>query len=325
VGHSAGDPTPDRGLCPRIAPQNLIEKARKEQNLDFLVGFEMEFTLLKESTDGTFLPFSSQPGCYSVVGLRDPTFHLFEECIRGLCTASIQIEGFHVEGYTGQYEIALAPQPPLEAIDTWVTTHDLIKSFFSNHGYVATMCPKPIGGDQANGAHTHVSISRPEKQSAFLAGILQRLPTLWLFFMPQKVSYVRRLNGQAGETVRWDTENRMAPVRKLGEGYWEFRCVDATANMYLVVAATLAAGLAGIMDGTHLRWPDVSIESEQSTEEVELPYTISQALEQLTRESREFKTLLGKQLVQEYVSLKMEEARRLDGLGEQALTKWMVT
>ncbi|KAJ5565419.1 hypothetical protein N7513_001661 [Penicillium frequentans] len=308
-------------LCPRIALKNVVSRGKKERQLDFLIGFEIEFVVLQSAPDGTLIPFSSHPGTYSAAGLRAPSYKYLEECVQNLSDSGIPVREFHVEGNIGQYEITLAARPPLEAVDDLVAAHDIIRCTFAGHGYTATMSPKPVENRSTNGSHIHVSIHSPNDQEAFLAGMLQRLPAICAFSMPSISSYRRCGDFQAGKKVSWGTQNRQTPVRKLGDGYWEVRCADATANMYLAVAAILGAGLLGSRNEEPLSWEDMSFSSGSKTAYEELPRTITHSLDSLEGVSNDFLEILSSKVASRYLYVKRNEVRALEGLDSYGLSQ----
>ena len=58
------------------------------------------------------------------------------------------------------------------------------------------------------------------------------------------------------------TENKDLAVRKIRNriGYWEIRCADFTANMYLVLGAWITAGSLGVREKSQLWWKDLQSE-----------------------------------------------------------------
>ncbi|KAJ5929829.1 hypothetical protein N7454_006779 [Penicillium verhagenii] len=308
-------------LCPRIALKNVMARGKLECQLDFLIGFEIEFVVLQSTPDGALIPFSSHPGTYSAAGLRAPSYKYLEECVRNLSNSGVPVREFHVEGNFGQYEITLAARSPLEAVDDLVTAHDIIRCTFASHGYTATMSPKPVENRSANGSHVHVSIHPPRKQEAFLAGMLQRLSAICAFSMPSISSYQRCGDFQAGTKISWGTQNRQTPIRKLGDGYWEIRCADATANMYLTVASILSAGLLGNRNDEPLHWEDMSLASESLAAGEELPRSLNHSLDSLEAISDEFGEILGSKVGLRYLFVKRNEVLALEGLEPYALAQ----
>jgi glutamine synthetase len=99
---------------------------------------------------------------------------------------------------------------------------------------------------------------------AFVAGILDRLPALLAVGAPSVASYLRLVPSHwAGVFACWGPENREAAVRFVtgskGErdeaANVEVKCVDQSANPYLLVSALLACGLAGLEAGARLPAP----------------------------------------------------------------------
>lgn len=113
-----------------------------------------------------------------------------------------------------------------------------------------------------NGLHAHFSIidAQPATSDAFLAGILARIPALCAFGLASFDSYARLgdMRGTMGTRVAWGTEQKDLAIRKIKDRtvYWEIRCIDATANMYLTIAAFITAGCRGVREKEPLRWKD---------------------------------------------------------------------
>jgi glutamine synthetase len=130
------NPVPNCDLCPHHTLGNVLETALKTFRLNFLGGFEVEFMIMKTSSDGEMAPYSTGLGLMAVAGLRDPSFKYVEECIFELQESGVQLQSFHTEGRRGQYEFALRPLPPMEAVDQLILVHDTIKRTFALRWYV---------------------------------------------------------------------------------------------------------------------------------------------------------------------------------------------
>jgi glutamine synthetase len=148
-----------------------------------------------------------------------------------------------------------------------------------HHGYRTTFAPAVVPGEVGNGHHLHYSLWRdgcdlmaggngPEgltdDGAAFLAGVLEHLPGLLAVGAPSVASYLRlQPEHWAGDFQCWGLENREAAVRLVSgpvrAGAWaanaELKCIDASANSYLVVGTVIAAGLDGIDRGAVLPAP----------------------------------------------------------------------
>ncbi|RLM01573.1 hypothetical protein CFD26_108864 [Aspergillus turcosus] len=326
---------PDSSICPRTALKEILDLARHQWGVQFLVGFEVELVILRDNKtkmdgDPPFVPLCSGPGHYCVASMRDPAFQYLQECVSELINAGVGVHDFHVECTTGQFEIALMPLPPMQAVDELVRVHDMVKTTVSRHGYTATMVPKLPGLRQGSGQHIHVSLSPTEHEDHFLAGILSHLPGICAVTMPYAKSYSRIGKLEAGEWADWGTENRDVAVRKVESGHWEIRCADASANMYLALATILAAGLLGIQDRQTLRLPDASSVSDgtdaDSVEVPEkLPRTFGDALQLLQASLPRLGEILQSDLLTRYVALKHVESTQMAQLDQEEVDRLMVT
>ncbi|KAJ5523571.1 glutamine synthetase/guanido kinase [Penicillium frequentans] len=330
VKTTPSSPIPNGELCPRQALVKVVREAAQQWQLDILVGFEVEFQVMKLS-DGDekgAVRHSCGQGHFAASSLLYPCWSYVEDCVRKLRTLDVHVEGLHPEGKSGQYEITLGPLPPLQAVDQLVLVHNVLKHTFSRHGYMVTMSPKPVPAvsRETNGQHMHLSIhpASPDKEEYFLAGILKRLPSLWAFFLPQDVSYERVGPFMAGDYVGWGTENRKVPIRKIEPGHWEIRSIDATANMYLTLAAVLSAGLLGLAGSEPLIWPDMStgdwpnLSQEEIYTHVQLlPRSLDHALSALNDDFGDLDKMLGKPMMQHYVKLKRHELLQIQKMGPE--------
>ncbi|OJJ81250.1 uncharacterized protein ASPGLDRAFT_50784 [Aspergillus glaucus CBS 516.65] len=309
-------PVSELDLCPRRALAKVVHKAIEVCGLSFLVGFEVEFGVMKVSADWSdIIPHSTGSGRFAI-GQRDPCFAHVEECICELQYAGIDIESFQTQG-RHQYQLSLHPRPPLQAVDELILVHDRIKRVFAKHGYIATMCPKPVASrQQTTSQHMHISISPPYAESSFLAGILKRLQALCAFSLPYDLCYEREQPYPNSEVVAWGTQNWEVPIRKIKPGHWDFRCVDATANMYLTLAAFLGVGILGIQNEEPLVWPDTGIPGRLDPAAY-LPSSLEDALCFLEVEADEIEEIMESKIVDRYIELKRVESSRMrKNLGE---------
>lgn len=303
-------PEPSRS-CPRLALSRILHTAAENFGLSFLVGFEVEFMIMQSNSTGDYVPYSSSFGRYSAAGLRDPAFQLVERCLDELQAAGVSIQGFHSEGFCGQYEISLGPLPPIQAVDQLVLVHDKIKNVVLSRGYQATFSPKPNPEWHANGQHTHISLSPPHHEEHFLAGILQNLRGICAVALPYEASYQRIKRTECGTTVAWGSENRAVPVRRVAAGHWEIRCVDALANMYLGLAVILSAGILGIQKNEALSWEDATFVPEGSRNShgsaLSLPRSLAEALGSVDEAFDPISSLVGDGLIERYMRHKKHE------------------
>lgn len=318
IEHRPAFPEPIYDFCPRAALGNAVEAVKEKLNADILVGFEVEFEIMKPTEDGRYTPYSKSLGGFAVSSYRDPAYAHVEEVVDVLRSAGVDVDTIQAEGARGQYEISLLPLPPIQAVDQLILTHDTIKHVFMRHGLVATMAPRPVAGRrQSAGQHAHVSIHPPTAESAFLAGVLGRLHALLAVCLPYALSYERVRVFGAGSVVAWGTEHRGMPVRKIEPGRWELRFIDASANMYVALATILCAGLAGCENGEELVWRDVSFDKDKVPEDgTLLPRTIDEAMDNLAGISGDMESLMQSRVLTQYLRVKKFEVA---DLGEKDL------
>ncbi|KAK0757105.1 hypothetical protein N5P37_010634 [Trichoderma harzianum] len=311
---------PNWNLCPRRALETVMEKAKHTLHVDFLVGLEVEFEVMKATDEGGYVPYAKSLGNCVVSSYRDPCFAFIEEAVVALMDAGVKIDAFQSEGNRGQYEIALGPLPPVQAVDQLLLVQDTLKHIFARHGLVATMSPRPLPSRrQSSGQHAHISINPPQDEESFLAGMLQRLPQLCAFGLPYEISYERVKPVFAGNMVSWGTEDRTVPIRKVKAGHWEFRSLDATANMYLALAAILSAGILGCVTKEPLVLRDSGIELHSDNKYGEmLPQSIDEALNQLETTFEELENMMESRIIRHYLQVKRYEASLVQNMGTQA-------
>ena len=298
-------------LCPRWKLEELLGEFDVSFGIQFLVGFEIEFVLLNASSQVPQRIDSIDTWC-STNGLRGDTLNIIEEIVDALQASNVPVLQINTQN-PAQLEIATGPANPMAAIDALMHSYECIKSISIRHGLRATMTPKPLAERLYTGAHGHISMLPIDKKDNFLAGILKNLEILCAFGMPSYDSYWRAgvHANAAGSFVAWGTENRYVPVRGIEPGRWELRFLDATANLYLALAMTLASGLKGIKENSALRWadchknPSMIGESERTSLGIvtQMPNSMKDSIKILS-ESSKLDAALGKDLKQHYLSIK---------------------
>jgi glutamine synthetase len=312
------------GRCPRTLLYTALSTAATRE-VEINVGFEVEFRCL--NLDGTDVE-ECMAGFSTAAGLRNRCFSIIEEVVEPLEESGIEVLQFHTESCQGLFEISTGPLPVVEAIDTLIYTRETIKMLFSKNNIIATMHPSPRPDHHGTAAQFHLSISPKTEATTdpFLAGILNHLPALCAFSLPLEESYkrVNDFGSEAGAYVAWGTQNRDVPIRQIRPGHWEVRCCDGTANMYLVMAGFIAAGLEGLKEGRELVWKDFhgvpSVANEQERLKAgitkKLPRGLAESLKEL--EELDYKRLGMAQAAKRYAKLKREELTSLGTLSDDA-------
>ncbi|KAI1438342.1 hypothetical protein GGR50DRAFT_641113 [Xylaria sp. CBS 124048] len=335
-------------LCPRGILSRAVEKAAAA-DLTFLVGFELEFTVLQRagavtSEDEQWDPapkyemLNNDGHAWSMAralaswGADNSFGTVADEIITNLEKCGINIEQFHAEAAPGQYELVLPPLTPLEACDTLLHTRQIVESAAARRGFRVTLHPRPFGGI-GNGCHAHISITsekgdHPSVYERFYGGILEHFQAIFAFTNSHLTSYERSVDGlwAGGRWITWGTQNKETPLRKCQDSHWEVKVLDGIANPYLATAALLFAGT----HGAKLRWRDCSgdpaILNEQERKalaiEKKFPADLPQALEAL-KEDHTMVALFGRDVIDRYVSVKHAELDILHNMNKHQIKHWV--
>jgi glutamine synthetase len=266
---------------------------------DARTAFEIEWVIT--AADAPDDPRSATAGpAYGYARLSSQAAYL-RALVSTLSAQGVPVEQIHPEYAAGQFEVSVAAADPVRAADIAVLTRETIRTVSERHGLRASFTPKFSPDGVGNGGHVHLSLWDGDRNlctggdrwfgltptaEAFGAGILSRLPALLAVGAPSVVSYLR-LEPQhwAGVFSAWGLENREAPLR-LVQGAagqrdraanFEVKCFDLTANPYLLVAALLFAGLAGIEASSTLPEP-VDVDPATLPSATRLPTSLAEAV-----------------------------------------------
>ncbi|KAF9525409.1 hypothetical protein CPB83DRAFT_859515 [Crepidotus variabilis] len=272
-------------LCPRTILQRVIENAKRLSGVEFLVGYETEFILLKNTYP---IEAVNQHGWSNSAAIPSGSVEskVLEEIVESLQASRVEIQMYHAEAAPGQYEIVPGPLPPLQAVDTLIHTRETIFNVASKYGLRATLAPRVFMDNCGSAAHTHISVhsssSTPSStssshpnlnhlESCFLAGLLAHLPSVLLLALPTTESFKRMMDGawSGGTYVSWGVDNRETPVRLCNAGSpqarnFEIKTHDGTANPYLSLAGFLGAGMEGVLENKECTIEDCGLELNTS-------------------------------------------------------------
>ncbi|KAL2831148.1 hypothetical protein BDW59DRAFT_7415 [Aspergillus cavernicola] len=325
--------------CPRTTLLNITNKLCDEYDIQAICGFEVEVVFLKPTTNPSageeedWVPTITNHSWSQMTRETRRMVPLLEEIVETLASIGINLEQFHSESSPGQFEFILPPASPVTAVDTLIKTRQVITYVAEQHSLRATLHPRPYPHAAGTASHAHVSISPPTKELSFLAGVLDNYPSIVAFTLSGDASYDRVKSGiwSGSEWVAWGTQNREAPIRKISSGHWEIKSLDGLANMYLAMAAFLAAGYAGVKEDRPLTIKDCLYdaatlnEAERSALGIttKLPNTLAQSLRALAS-NETLQDLLGPDLVKNYIMVKRAESKKLNAMDEKARRKWLV-
>lgn len=260
----------------QFAPRTILKEvlARYERHgLRPVVAPEIEFYLTAPNDDPTQpLRAPAMRGGRSEVGqsafsLNTLNEHaaFWDEFRMTLDVLGIRADTWiHEVGLT-QFEINLLHDDPIVVADQAFLFKYAAKEVALKHGMNAVFMAKPIAQQPGSSMHLHQSLVDGAGRNVFsnadgsesvvfrhyIAGLQANLPNLMLLFAPFVNSYRRFVKGsQAPVNFHWGYDNRTTGLRIPKSGpaarRVENRVAGADANPYLVIAATLAAGLDGI-------------------------------------------------------------------------------
>jgi glutamine synthetase len=318
--------------CNRLVLQRLVDDAAAE-GMEIKAAFEIEWVISAGDGDD-FVSAAVGPayGISRLVGVSDYA----RDLIATLSAEGIKVEQFHPEYAAGQLELSVAAESPVDAADTSVLVRSTIRAVGGRHNYRTSFSPKVEADGVGNGGHVHLSVWREGENlmaggngpfglrpagEAFGAGILNRLPALLTLGAPSVASYLRLVPSHwAGVYACWGLENREAALRMItgsvGSSDWaanlEVKCLDLTANPYLLLSGLLAAGLNGVAAGAQLPEPVDVDPAALAPEELErrdirrLPTTLRQSTDALAAD-RVLRDALGSALLDSVLAVRESE------------------
>ncbi|WP_136637157.1 type III glutamate--ammonia ligase [Pseudooceanicola onchidii] len=329
VGVMDGQPVDQ---MPRGVLKALVARAA-EQGLRVKTGIEAEFFLLTPEGDAISDPAdTAEKPCYDQQAVMRRYDVIAEICDYMLQLGWGPYQNDH-EDANGQFEMNWDFDDALVTADRHSFFKFMVKSVAEKHGLRATFMPKPIEGLTGNGCHAHISVwdlkgktnvfadaSDPnglsKKGMQFLGGIMAHAKAMTVITNPVVNSY-KRINAPvtasgatwAPNTVTWSGNNRTHMVRVPGPGRFELRLPDGATNPYLLQAAIIAAGLAGIEakadPGARL---DINMytDGHSVTDAPRLPLNLLDAVREFDGDAV-LKAMMGEAFSAAYIKLKLQE------------------
>ena len=317
-------------MSPRYVLQKVLS-AYRERGWAPVVAPELEFYLVKPNYDADY-PLEppvgrsgrAEPGRQSfsidAVNEFDPLFEdLYDHCE----ALDISLETLNHEAGAAQMEINLLHGDPVTISDQAFLFKRATRETALQHKMYATFMAKPMEKEPGSAMHIHQSVIDIERGEnvfssasgeasrlffAHIAGLQRYLPAAMSLLAPNVNSYRRLIRYHAAPiNVHWGYDNRTVGLR-VPDSAPESRRIEnrvpgADANPYLVVAASLACGLLGMIDD--LEPSDPVIDSAYDRP-YDLPRNLEQALGAL-RDCRPLKELLGERFVTAYNAVKENE------------------
>lgn len=313
--------------CDSRSILSSVLENKRSAGYDFNIGAECEFYLFKTDENGepTTEPFDK--GGYLDVYPLDRGENIRREICLCLEEMGIAPESSHHEQGPGQNEIDFKFSDPLTCADNLMTFKTTVRTIAARNGLFASFSPKPLPEHSGSGLHINISYSHNgrnpfrsepgplnEGASAFIAGILDRVPEITAFLDPIPNSYERFGAFEAPKYISWSHSNRSQliriPAASGDKMRMELRSPDPSLNPYLAFALVISAGVDGIERMLSLPSPaDIDLENTDIsvTEGLNMiPSTFGKALELAQGSDFVMKTL-GRETVRKYIDLKSAE------------------
>jgi glutamine synthetase len=336
---------PAEQVCPRGILRKVLERARS-MGFEAYAGFEYEVFFFNETPQSVreknyrnLQPMA--PGWFGYSVIRNSVAADFYREMLAMCeTMDFGIEGLHEETGPGVIEAAIGFDGALAAADKAALFKTFIKVLAQRNSMMATFMAKWSRDWPGQSGHIHLSLrsrdggkpvfhdpSQPHSMSAimrhFVGGQQRLMPELLAMVAPTVNSYTRLIPGfwaPTDSTV--GVENRTCALRIIPGSAKsqrvEYRVAAADANPYVILAAALASGLAGIEQGIE---PEPLVEGNaydhKFPEALALPRTLWESAQRL-RQSRMAREWFGDAFVQHFAATREWEEREF----RKHITDW---
>lgn len=313
---------------PRHIARTQLEKL-ESMNLSLFSAHEYEFYV--QEKDGNML---FDFGGESLTVTSTAHSGLVYKLMRELTRVGIDIETFHSEDGAGQLEVTFRPSFGLKAADNAHTFKTSVKEICQSQGYTASFMSKPFSGVVGSSCHFCHSLWDLEGRESrlydeesewklsetgqhWIAGLLEHAPAIALLCAPT-INCLKRFQPETFAPINatWGVDNRTAAIRLKVDGsrgtYIENRMGASASNPYLLLAATVAAGIDGIE--RKLKLPEPMKDSAYNPKLVpnnvkKLPTTLPEAIQNFVADDLMYETF-GADFIKTFVALKQHEMKR---------------
>jgi glutamine synthetase len=305
-----------------------------ERGLEAFAGTELEFMIFRNTYEEAWRkayrdldPANYYNVDYSMIGTArvEPLLRRIRNAMAGL---GMKVENAKGECNYGQHEINFLYGPVLRTADHHSVYKTGAKEIAAQEGVAITYMAK-FDEREGNSCHIHLSLRgkdgtpvferQPELFDAFVAGQLDCMRELTLFYAPNVNSYKRFVESSFAPTaVAWGHDNRTCSLRVVGHGAAkrvELRLPGADVNPYLALAALIAAGLHGIDSELGLEPPCDG--NAYESDKPRVPATLRDARD-LFGSSTVAREAFGDEVVDHYLNYAAVELAAFD----RAVTDW---
>jgi glutamine synthetase len=259
-------------ICPRALFLKVLGRA-EAAGFTPNYGLELEYTLFDESHESARakgyrnLKTATQHKSHDLV-LYQAAQTEWYETVAAMCEPlRINLAKMHEEIGGGFMEACVAAGEGAGPVDQLVLLKNFLRALALRQGRAITFMPRWNEEADSQSIHVHISLKTKKGESAFfdggkpqlmsdtirhfIGGLQKHAGELMLMFLPTVNSYRRFAPGTfAPPGLTWGFENRTTCFRVIGHDPGSLRVENrlpgSDSNAYLTVAASLAAGLAGI-------------------------------------------------------------------------------
>jgi glutamine synthetase len=297
-----------------------------------VVAPELEFYLVEKNLDPDYplkppvgrsgRPETGRQG-YSISAVNEFDA-LFEDMYEYSEQQGLAIDTLIHESGVAQMEINLRHGDPLELADQVFMFKRTIREAAMAHDIYATFMAKPMATEPGSAMHIHQSIVDPVSGQSlfsdaetgaatplfesFIGGQQRYLPAIMSMLAPYVNSY-RRIARDSGAPIntQWGHDNRTAGLRvppsDAANRRLENRIPSSDANPYLAIAAVLATGYLGMVEGLK---PSAAVEHDANIGRIALPRSLIDSLA-LMEDCQPLVEILGQRFVSAYTRVKQAE------------------
>ena len=324
-----------------IAPRYVLKRVLElyaERGWRPIIAPELEFYLVKTNTDPDY-PLEPPIGrsgreeaggqAYGIDAANE--FDPIVEDIYDYCEIQeIDIDTLSHESGAAQLEINFNHGDPLALADQVFLFKRSVRQAALRHSVYATFMARPHEDEPGSSMHIHQSVVDAKTGSNLLstksgkdakllhnhiAGLQRYMGAAMPFLAPNVNSYRRLVPySDAPTNVHWAGDNRTVSLRVPSSSpdnrRVENRVPGADANPYLAIAASLACGYLGMVEGLK---PSAPVEGSAYRYAPSLPQHLGDALSKLNH-AKALKKVLGERFVSCFEEVKifeMEQYRRV--------------
>ncbi len=307
-----GDLTDEAGAPVEVSPRRILRRQLEraaERGLRVCSATELEFFLFLDSYEEAsargwrqLRPHTSTIEDYQLLQTTREEY-IVRRIRNEMLAAGIPVEFSKGEAGRGQHEVNVTYDESLVTADRHLVFKNGIKEIAAQEGRAATFMAKWTMDDVGSSCHVHTSLWDGESGEPLMAddGHPSGLSTLGRHFLGGQLHAARQLAWLAAPTVNsyrryvpgswaptavvWGEDNRTCGFRVVGHGAGrrvESRIPGADVNPYLVLAASIAAGLFGI---DHEIEPGDAYPANayEAADVPRIPATLVEAIEELRR------------------------------------------